>query len=137
MPDRTAAAATTASSIVVAMAIAALTTAGASAAVATLLTGSPSPSAWLRSYQHAQECRQAGALNDPNCSAAAAEAITKLRIAAEIESKSRVVARGGKSAITHTGSRRVPPPPQVPQPYVPVMAAPRPPSDDAGGGVDG
>ncbi|HEY2599622.1 MAG TPA: hypothetical protein VGJ79_14225 [Candidatus Dormibacteraeota bacterium] len=131
MPDPTTHARGPASTIVVALAVAALTTAGAGTGVATLLTGSPSPSVWLQAYEHSRECHQAGAANDPRCSAAAAEAIVKLRIAAELESKA-------KSLI----AARPSPPPVLPvarpkpatQPVAPAFRAPLPPSDD---GVDG
>ena len=135
MPDPTTSRRGTASAIVVALAVAALTTAGAGVGAATLLTGSPNPSAWLQTYEHAKECRQVGSETDPNCSAAAAEALFKLRVAAGIESKAKTLAT----------ARRVPapkhalPPMTRPQP-APLLAAPvpapRPPSDD-GGGFDG
>jgi hypothetical protein len=129
MPDPTTPTRATASAIVVALAIASLTTAGASAGVATLLTGSPSPSMWVQAYEHANECRQAGAENDPNCSAGAAEALTKLRIAAELESKAKGLALAGKSPITRPVSRRVARPSPEPRLSAPVQA-PRPPTDE-------
>jgi hypothetical protein len=131
MPDTNPRARGPASTIVVALAVAALTTAGAGAGVATLLTSSPSPSVWLQAYQHSRECHQAGAVNDPNCSAAAAEAIVKLRIAAELESKAKslVAARPTPPAAPHVARPR-----PVAQPAAPVFRAPPPPSDD---GVDG
>ena len=137
MPDRMPSTRATASSIVVALAIAALTTAGASAGVATALTGSPNPSVWLQAYEHAKECRQAGADNDPNCSAAAAEALTKLRIAAEIESKAHGVGLVGKSPVTRPVPRHVARP--LPAPVflaAPIQTAPRPPAGEVEG-LDG
>jgi hypothetical protein len=131
MPDPITPKRATASTIVVALAVAALTTAGAGVGAATLLTGSPNPSAWLQTYEHAKECRQQAAGNDPNCSAAAAEALIKLRIAAEIEGKAKSLAAARRSPAT----RPVAQPRPAPQPAAPVQA-PRPPSDDAGG-LDG
>jgi hypothetical protein len=131
MPDSTTPTRARASTIVVALAVAALTTAGAGAGAATVLTGSPSPSAWLQTYEHAKECRQAGAENDPNCSAAAAEAIAKLRIAAEIESKAKNLVATRKPIPTRPVARPVPAP-QV----APPVPAPRPPSDETEG-LDG
>lgn len=131
MPDPTTPSRDTASKLLVALAVAALTTAGAGAGTATLVTGSPSPSVWLQAYEHAKECRQAGAKNDPNCSAAAAEAITKLRIAAEIESKAKSLAAARKLAPT----RHVALPKPAPQLTAPLQA-PRPPTDDGGGPDD-
>ena len=125
MPDPTTPTRNTASKIVVALAVAALTTAGAGAGAATLLTGSPSPSAWLQTYEHSKECRQAGAENDPNCSAAASEAITKLRIAAEIESKAKSLVAARPPSPTRPVARPLP----APRLAAPVQA-PRPPSDE-------
>jgi hypothetical protein len=130
MPDPTTSKRVTASTIVVVLAVAALTTAGAGVGAATVLTGSPNPSVWLQTYQHAKECRQVGAETDPNCSAAAAEALVKLRIAAVIESQAKGLAT----------ARRAPAPRPVARPQpAPLLAAPvqapRPPSDD-GGGLD-
>jgi len=131
MTDPTTPKRATASTIVGALAVAALTTAGAGVGAATLLTGSPNPSAWLQTYEHAKECRQAGAENDPNCSAAAAEALVKLRIAADIESKAKRLAAARRS-VPAPPVARPRPAPRIPAP----VPAPRPPSDD-GGGVDG
>lgn len=133
MPDPITPTRATASSIVVALAIAALTTVGASAGVATLLSGSPSPSVWLQSYERAKECRQAGAEQDPNCSAAAAEALTKLRIAAEIESQAHALASAGKSPVSRRVLRPVVHPLPAPLLAAPVQAAPRPPSGETEG----
>jgi hypothetical protein len=131
MPDPTTPTRATASTIVVGLAVAALTTAGVGAGAATLLAGSPSPSAWFQTYEHAKECRQAGAQNDPNCSAAAAEAIAKLRIAAEIESKAKNLFATRKPIPARPVARPVPAP-QV----APPVPAPRPPSDETEG-LDG
>lgn len=131
MPDPSTPTRATASKIVVVLAVAALTTAAAGAGAATLLTGSPSPSAWLQTYEHAKECRQVGAQNDPNCSAAAAEAIIKLRIAAQIESKAKSLVAARKPIPKQPVARHVP----APQVAGPVQA-PRPPSDDGGGQDD-
>ena len=131
MPDPNTSTRATPSTLVVALAVAALTTAGASAGAAMFLTGSPSPSVWLQTYEHANECRQVGAANDPNCSAAAAEAITKLRIAAEIESKAKSLAAARTPSPTRPVARPLP----VLQLAAPVLA-PRPPSDETDG-LDG
>jgi hypothetical protein len=136
MPDRMPSTRATASSIVVALAIAALTTAGASAGVATLLTGSPSPSVWLQSYEHAKECQQAGAEKDPNCSAAAAEAMTKLRIAAEIESKAHLASVGKSPATRHVTRPVARPSPAPVFLAAPIQAPPRPPAGEVEG-LDG
>ena len=135
MPDPTTSRRATASTIVVALAVAALTTAGAGVGAATLLTGSPNPSAWLQTYQHAKECRQVGAETDPNCSAAAAEALFKLRVAAEIESKAKTLATARRVPAPRPALQPVARPQPAPLLAAPVQA-PRPPSDDAGG-LDG
>lgn len=129
MPDPTAPKRATASTIVVALAVGALTTAGASAGAASLLTGSPNPSIWLQTYEHARECRQVGAESDPNCSAAAAEALVKLRIAAAIESRAKQLAAARRTPVHRPASQPQPAPMLAP----PVQAA-RPPADDSGGG---
>lgn len=128
MPDPTPPKRATAPAIVVALAVAALTTAGASAGAASLLTGSPNPSAWLQTYERTMECRQVGAESDPNCSAAAAEAFVKLRVAAQIESQAKKLAAARRIPAHGPASRPQP----APMLATPVQAA-RPPADDSGG----
>jgi hypothetical protein len=131
MPDLATRTRSTASSTVIAFAVAALTSAGASAGAATVLTGSPNPSVWLQAYQHVRECRQVGAETDPNCSAAAAEALVKLRIAGVIESRAKSLAAARKSPASRPVA-----PLQPPATFAAPVLPPRPPSDD-GEGVDG
>lgn len=117
-----------ASRLVVVIAVGALTTAGAGAGVATLLTGSPSPSAWFQAYQHTNECRQPGAAQDPRCSSAAAQAIFERSLAAGLELKAKQL-----SARTN---HRAPAAPTVQAPRtptsLPAMPRAQPPSDDSG-----
>jgi hypothetical protein len=124
-----------ASKLIIAIAVGALTTAGAAAGAATLLTASPNPSVWLHAYQRANECRQAAADRDPNCSTAAAQAMLELRIAATIESKAKSLASQRDQGLAHApgkvrahpSSRSVAPPAALVGP-VPT----NPPDDSAG-----
>lgn len=131
MPDPTTSKRSTASGMVIALAVAALTTSGAGAGAASLLTGSANPAVWLQAYKHAQECRQAGAESDPNCSVAAAEALVKLRIAAEIESQAKKLDTAGRTPADRPATR-----PQLAPVLAPPVQAARPPADDSGGGDD-
>lgn len=81
-----------ASRFLVAVAVGALCIAGASAGAATLLTGSPSPSVWVATYQRSAECHQAQAAQDPRCSVAAAQALAELRLATSLEGKAKDLA---------------------------------------------
>ena len=118
------------------IAVGALTTAAAGAGAAYLLTGSANPSAWVATYQHARECAQPSAPQDPNCSAAAAEALVEARVALQLEQQAQAL----------DGTRRPAPAPQ-PQPVppatapapaaVPAAPAPAPRSDDSGEPGDG
>lgn len=117
-----------ASRLVVVIAVGALTTAGAGAGAATLLTGSPSPSAWLQAYRHTAECRQPDAAQNPRCSSAAAQAIFERSLAAGLELKAKQLsARANNPAPAR--------PTQAPRVATSSPALPRaqPPSDDSGG----
>lgn len=121
-----------ASKLVVAIALGALTTAGAGVGAATLVTGSPQPSAWLEAYRHSTECRQAGAAEDPGCSPAAAQAIFERNLAAGIEQKAKILARVKNNAAparTTAAPPSAPPPAQAPMRVQPI-------ADDAGGHDD-
>ena len=116
------------------IAVGALTTAAAGAGAASLLTGSPNPSAWVAAYQHSRECAQATATQDPNCSAAAAEALVEARIALQLEQQ----AQGLKATPVPASSPPAASPPVAAQPAPAASAAPAPHTDDdSGDGNDG
>jgi len=115
------------------IAVGALTTAAAGAGAASLLTGSPNPSAWVAAYQHSRECAQATAMQDPNCSAAAAEALVEARIALQLEQQ----AQGLKATPEPASNPPVALPAVAARPAPAASAAPAPHGDDSGDGNDG
>jgi hypothetical protein len=120
-----------ASKLLVAVAVAAFCTAGASAIAATLLTGSPSPSVWFATYQRTAECHQAAAVQDPQCSVAAAQAAAEQRLAASLESKAKALAaQSGQPSSTAPTSQAASPVVPAPAPLAP--AAPPRSGDDSG-----
>ena len=126
-----------ASKLLVAIAVGALCTAGASAGAATLLTGSPSPSVWIATYQRTAECHQAASNQDPRCSIAAAQAAAEQRLADSLESKAKALAaQDGKSSsaapILQADAPAVPAPAAAP---LAPAAAPHS-ADDPGGPDD-
>jgi hypothetical protein len=118
-----------ASRLVVVIAVGALTTAGAGAGAATLLTGSPSPSAWLQAYRHTSECRQPDAAQNPRCSSAAAQAIFERSLAAGLELKAKQLSARLDSPAPAQPTRQAPRAPAS-SPAVPRAQTP---SDDSGG----
>jgi hypothetical protein len=121
------------SKLVVAIAVGALTTAGVGAGTATLLTGSPDPFTWFQAYRHSSECRQAGAVQDPSCSAAAAQAIFERNLAAGIEQKAKDLSARVKnrpaSVLVATPRPTARPPDPLPTRVQPIV-------DDSGGHDD-
>lgn len=127
-----------ASKLLVAVAVGALCTAGASAGAATLLTGSPSPSVWIATYQHTAECHQAGAVQDTRCSAVAVQAAAEQRLADSLESKAKALAAQHAQAAGGAATQQ----PTSPAATIPAPAA-APPSaaaphsgDDSSAGHD-
>ena len=123
-----------ASRLMTAIAIGAFTTAAAGAGTAILLTGSASPAAWVAAYEHSQECALAGAAQDPNCSAAAAQALAEQRLAAQLEQqasdlKARQATGAGPSS--DEGGPVPGAPAAAPAPFTPTTH-----SDEGGEGND-
>lgn len=135
MSFKSALAAQAASRMLVAVAVGALCIAGASAGAATLLTGSPSPSVWISTYQRSAECHQVQAAQDPRCSVAAAQAAAELRLAASLESKAKALA--AQQAASAAANQ---PTTSAPDPAPPLAAPPAPAvhhsEDDSSGGHD-
>lgn len=118
------------------IAVGALTTAAAGAGAACLLTGSANPSAWVAAYQHARECAQPAAAQDPNCSAAAAEALVEARVALQLEQQAQNL--NATSTPRPAPARPSVPPAPAPAAARPPVAAPPPThADDTAEGNDG
>ena len=116
------------------IAVGALSTAATGTGVALLLTGSANPSAWVATYQHARECAQPSAAEDPNCSAAAAQALVEARVALQLEQQAQALNSIRRPASTPKPVSPAPAPAAAP---MPAPAAPATRSDDSGEHDDG
>jgi hypothetical protein len=127
------------SRLLVAVAVGALCTAGASAGAATVLTGSPSPSVWIATYERSAECHQASANQDPRCSVAAAQAAAEQRLADSLESKAKALAAQHDRASSDAPNQQAAPaavPDPAPVAVAPAPAAAPPAGDDSSAGHD-
>jgi len=121
-----------ASRVLSVLAVGALSTAAAGVGTAAILTGSTNPSAWVAAYQLARECRQAGAAVDPNCSAAAAQALAEENLAARLEREAKQL--GTPRPTPPEGQTPDSQPAGAPSQGAPEPAAP--PADDSHEGGD-
>src|ERR1051326_1598895 len=105
-----------ASRFMTAIAIGAFSTAAAGVGTAIILTGSASPAVWASAAQHAQECGSALAAQDPNCSAAAAQAWAQRQLAAQLEAEASQLRSKPTPAASPTadpGSQSIEPAPSA------------------------
>lgn len=119
-----------ASRLLAAIAVGALSTSAAVAGTAITLTGSASPGVWVAAYRHSQECAAAGAAQDPNCSAAAAQDWAQRQLAAQLEQQAAQLKSKQPAVADPQGDQGGP---AVSAPAVaPQSAATTPHSDDSG-----
>jgi hypothetical protein len=124
-----------ASRLLTAIAIGAFSTAAAGAGMATVLTGSPSPSAWVAAYQRSHECALDKAARNPSCSVAAARALAEQQVAAQLEQQASQL-RAKPAPVLRPSHVSGEPASAAPSQST-VRAAPTTRRDDSGEGDDG